>query len=117
MLISSRAVIFEDCEVPVDNVIGVEGQGFNIAMQGLNGGRINIGNENLKNLTSDIVISSTSKSHRLRRSIWDSEPSICSQYFLSFETTWAFLKSSSFGVIRLHGSVISDQFFIIYIDT
>ena len=38
-----RAVIFEDCEVPVDNVIGVEGQGFSIAMQGLNGGRINIG--------------------------------------------------------------------------
>ena len=39
-----RAVIMEDCEVPVNNVIGVEGQGFNIAMSGLNGGRINIGN-------------------------------------------------------------------------
>ena len=38
-----RAVIMEDCEVPVENVIGVEGQGFNIAMAGLNGGRINIG--------------------------------------------------------------------------
>ena len=33
----------EDCEVPVANIIGVEGQGFNIAMAGLNGGRINIG--------------------------------------------------------------------------
>ena len=41
----TRAVIFEDCEVPVDNVIGSEGQGFTIAMKGLNGGRINIGKE------------------------------------------------------------------------
>ena len=38
-----RAVIMEDCEVPVANLIGGEGQGFNIAMAGLNGGRINIG--------------------------------------------------------------------------
>ena len=38
-----RAVIMEDCEVPVANIIGLEGQGFNIAMAGLNGGRINIG--------------------------------------------------------------------------
>ena len=41
----TRAVIFEDCEVPVSNIIGVEGQGFNIAMAGLNGGRINIGSD------------------------------------------------------------------------
>ena len=26
----------------MENIIGVEGQGFNIAMSGLNGGRINI---------------------------------------------------------------------------
>eukprot|EP00094_Tigriopus_californicus_P001969 TCALIF_01897-PA protein Name:"Similar to ACAD8 Isobutyryl-CoA dehydrogenase, mitochondrial (Homo sapiens)" AED:0.12 eAED:0.17 QI:0/1/0.66/1/1/1/6/172/470 len=39
----TRAVILEDCEVPVENVIGAEGQGFNIAMAGLNGGRLNIG--------------------------------------------------------------------------
>ena len=44
MVTLCRAVIMEDCEVPVSNVIGVEGQGFNIAMSGLNGGRINIGN-------------------------------------------------------------------------
>ena len=43
MVTLCRAVIMEDCEVPVKNVIGVEGQGFNIAMSGLNGGRINIG--------------------------------------------------------------------------
>ena len=39
----TRAVIFEDCAVPVANRLGMEGQGFNIAMRGLNGGRINIG--------------------------------------------------------------------------
>lgn len=36
-------VMFEDCRVPVDNLIGEEGQGFRIAMKGLDGGRINIG--------------------------------------------------------------------------
>ena len=45
-----RAVIMEDCEVPLENVIGTEGQGFNIAMAGLNGGRINIGRSNIKTL-------------------------------------------------------------------
>ncbi|KAE8591961.1 hypothetical protein XENTR_v10018615 [Xenopus tropicalis] len=39
----TRAVIFEDCVVPVKNRLGKEGQGFSIAMKGLNGGRINIG--------------------------------------------------------------------------
>ncbi|MBL8706637.1 MAG: acyl-CoA dehydrogenase family protein [Rhodospirillales bacterium] len=35
-------VIFEDCRVPVGNRIGAEGDGFKIAMAGLDGGRINI---------------------------------------------------------------------------
>ena len=35
-------VNFEDCRVPVDNLIGEEGIGFRIAMAGLDGGRINI---------------------------------------------------------------------------
>ncbi|CAF4316634.1 unnamed protein product, partial [Rotaria socialis] len=38
----TRPVIMDDCEVPVENLIGNEGQGFEIAMRGLNGGRINI---------------------------------------------------------------------------
>lgn len=38
----TRAVIMEDCIVPVENLIGQEGQGFNIALDTLNGGRINI---------------------------------------------------------------------------
>jgi alkylation response protein AidB-like acyl-CoA dehydrogenase len=36
-------VMFENCRVPVDNRIGAEGQGFKIAMAGLDGGRLNIG--------------------------------------------------------------------------
>ena len=39
----TAAVIFEDCRVPVENLIGAEGEGFKIAMQGLDGGRLNIG--------------------------------------------------------------------------
>ncbi|XP_029629127.1 isobutyryl-CoA dehydrogenase, mitochondrial-like [Salmo trutta] len=38
----TRSVILEDCHVPVTSRLGQEGQGFNIAMRGLNGGRINI---------------------------------------------------------------------------
>jgi alkylation response protein AidB-like acyl-CoA dehydrogenase len=36
-------VIFEDCHVPVANRLGAEGDGFMIAMMGLDGGRLNIG--------------------------------------------------------------------------
>lgn len=36
-------VMFEDVRVPVENRVGEEGQGFKIAMAGLDGGRLNIG--------------------------------------------------------------------------
>jgi alkylation response protein AidB-like acyl-CoA dehydrogenase len=36
-------VIFQDCRIPESNRIGAEGDGFRIAMMGLDGGRINIG--------------------------------------------------------------------------
>ncbi|XP_066924784.1 isobutyryl-CoA dehydrogenase, mitochondrial-like isoform X1 [Clytia hemisphaerica] len=38
----TRAVMFDQCRVPVENRIGHEGEGFNIAMNALNGGRISI---------------------------------------------------------------------------
>ncbi|WP_061934458.1 acyl-CoA dehydrogenase family protein [Aureimonas sp. AU22] len=38
----TRALVFENCRVPVSNRLGVEGQGFSIAMAGLDGGRLNI---------------------------------------------------------------------------
>src|SRR5579872_4103013 len=39
----TRQVIMEGARVPAENLIGVEGQGFKIAMAGLDGGRLNIG--------------------------------------------------------------------------
>ncbi len=38
----TASVIFEDCRIPVANRLGEEGEGFKIAMQGLDGGRLNI---------------------------------------------------------------------------
>ena len=39
----TRAVFFTDCKVPVENLVGSEGEGFKIAMKALDGGRVNIG--------------------------------------------------------------------------
>ena len=36
-------VIFENARIPVENLVGAEGDGFRIAMMGLDGGRLNIG--------------------------------------------------------------------------
>ncbi|RUR36488.1 acyl-CoA dehydrogenase family protein [Vreelandella populi] len=38
----TRMVTFEDVRVPANQLLGVEGDGFKIAMKGLDGGRINI---------------------------------------------------------------------------
>jgi alkylation response protein AidB-like acyl-CoA dehydrogenase len=38
----TAAVIFENCRVPAENLIGAEGEGFRIAMMGLDGGRLNV---------------------------------------------------------------------------
>jgi alkylation response protein AidB-like acyl-CoA dehydrogenase len=38
----TRQVIFDNARIPATNMIGVEGQGFSIAMNALNGGRLNI---------------------------------------------------------------------------
>jgi len=38
----TKAVIFEDCKVPKENILGERGQGFKIAMSGIDGGRVNI---------------------------------------------------------------------------
>ncbi len=39
----TAAVIFDNCQVPKQNLVGNEGDGFKIAMAGLDGGRLNIG--------------------------------------------------------------------------
>ena len=38
----TRTITFEDVVIPVENLVGEEGQGFKFAMKGLDGGRINI---------------------------------------------------------------------------
>jgi alkylation response protein AidB-like acyl-CoA dehydrogenase len=39
----TAAVLFDDCRVPASNMVGEPGDGFKIAMKGLDGGRLNIG--------------------------------------------------------------------------
>ncbi len=39
----TAAVLFDNCRVPKSNMVGEPGDGFKIAMKGLDGGRINIG--------------------------------------------------------------------------
>jgi alkylation response protein AidB-like acyl-CoA dehydrogenase len=39
----TRELIFENCEIPLTNRLGEEGQGFKIALSSLDGGRVNIG--------------------------------------------------------------------------
>lgn len=38
----TRSVILQDCKVPVGNLLGEINKGFNYAMEGINGGRLNI---------------------------------------------------------------------------
>ncbi len=40
-------LIFEDCRVPVENLLGNEGEGFIIAMASLDGGRIGIASQSV----------------------------------------------------------------------
>lgn len=39
---STRPITFENVQVPIENRLGAEGEGFKFAMKGLDGGRINI---------------------------------------------------------------------------
>jgi len=43
----TAAVMFDECRIPAENLLGAEGEGFKIAMKGLDGGRINIGTTSL----------------------------------------------------------------------
>src|SRR5699024_2425042 len=39
---STRPITFENVQIPADHLLGREGEGFKLAMKGLDGGRINI---------------------------------------------------------------------------
>ena len=49
---TTAAVILQDVCIPDSHLIGMEGQGFSIAMHGLNGGRVNIASCSLGGATS-----------------------------------------------------------------
>lgn len=57
-------VFFENCRVPIQNRIGEEGQGFNIALSALNGGRVNIAACSLGGAKKCIALA---KQHMLER--------------------------------------------------
>jgi alkylation response protein AidB-like acyl-CoA dehydrogenase len=40
-------ILFENCRIPAQNLIGEEGQGYKIALSGLEGGRIGIGSQSV----------------------------------------------------------------------
>jgi butyryl-CoA dehydrogenase len=40
-------ILFEDCRIPAENLIGEEGQGYKIALSGLEGGRIGIASQSV----------------------------------------------------------------------
>jgi butyryl-CoA dehydrogenase len=42
---STSEIVLEDCEVPVENILGAEGEGFSVAMTTLDSGRIGIGTQ------------------------------------------------------------------------
>jgi butyryl-CoA dehydrogenase len=42
-----RQIVFENCRVPAENLIGEEGQGYKIALSGLEGGRIGIASQSV----------------------------------------------------------------------
>lgn len=52
-------VIFQDCHVPIANQLGQEGEGFKMAMKGLDGGRINIASCSLGGARACLMASQT----------------------------------------------------------
>lgn len=64
-------VFFENCRVPIENRVGEEGQGFKIALAGLNGGRVNIaacslgGAKRCLSLARDYMLARTQFKHKL----------------------------------------------------
>jgi butyryl-CoA dehydrogenase len=40
-------ILFDNCRIPAENLIGEEGQGYKIALSGLEGGRIGIASQSV----------------------------------------------------------------------
>lgn len=55
----TTTLYFENCKVPIKNLVGKEGEGFKIALNALNGGRINIASCSLGGALSCLRLSQT----------------------------------------------------------
>jgi alkylation response protein AidB-like acyl-CoA dehydrogenase len=62
---------FNDCFIPDENLLGVEGRGFNMALTALNGGRVSIGacSTGLAQQALDYAVAYAQKRHQFGRSI------------------------------------------------
>ncbi|MEO0062423.1 MAG: hypothetical protein RLZZ08_983 [Pseudomonadota bacterium] len=69
----TASLILDGVRVPADNIVGGEGEGFRIAMQGLDGGRINIGACSLGGAQRclDEAVRYTRERHQFGRAIAD----------------------------------------------
>lgn len=52
----TRMVILEDAKVPVANLVGPRGHGFKMALEGLDGGRLNIASCSLGGAAASLEI-------------------------------------------------------------
>ena len=70
---STRAIIFEDCEVPVENLLGQIGKGHVIALNVLNLGRYNLGSACMgaAKYGLELTLKYTSKRHQFGKAIAD----------------------------------------------
>ncbi len=68
---STYELIFEDCRIPKENLLGQKGKGFNIAMHSLDGGRIGIAAQalGLAEGALDLTIAYTKERKQFGRSI------------------------------------------------
>jgi alkylation response protein AidB-like acyl-CoA dehydrogenase len=64
-------VILEDVRIPVSNILGAEGEGFKIAMAGIDGGRLNIGAASLGGAQRclDEAVAYTKERHQFGKAI------------------------------------------------
>jgi len=69
----TAGVTFENVRVPAENIVGGEGEGFRIAMMGLDGGRLNIGATSLGGAQRclDEAIQYTKERHQFGKAIAD----------------------------------------------
>ncbi len=72
---ATGTLVFDNCRVPKENLLGTRGDGFKYFMQTLDGGRITIGAMalGLAQCALDAVVAKASQEPELLKNLWDSE--------------------------------------------